>query len=129
MLHHPYSFRSTIDENAIPLKQICVLSYLCLLLTKVLFETSFKSFQYNTEGRRLSNYSIKLMLCSHFRSSYKGLCQNKKHEFDQYTKDTRNILFEVKCLAKIFILWSRDKSELSVSYFYTFILDSYYLVL
>ena len=73
-------------KNPIPLQQICVLSYLCLLLTKVLFGTSFKSFQYNTEGRRLSNYSIKLILCSHYRSSCKGLCQNKKHEFDQYTK-------------------------------------------
>ena len=48
--------------------------------------TSFKSFQYNTEGRRLSNYSIKLILCSHYRSRCKGLCQNKKHEFNQYTK-------------------------------------------
>ena len=86
MLHHPYSYRSTIEKTPIPLQQICVLSYLCLLLTKVLFETSFKSFQYNTEGRRLSNYSIKLILCSRYRSSCKGLCQNKKHEFDQYTK-------------------------------------------
>ena len=86
MLYHPYSYRITIDENPIPLQRICVLSYLCLLLTKVLFETSFKSFQYNTEGRRLSNYSIKLILCSHYRSRCKGLCQNKKHEFDQYTK-------------------------------------------
>ena len=86
MLCHPYSYRSTIDENTIPLQRICVSSYLCLLLTKVLFETSFKSFQNNTEGRRLSNYSIKLILCSHHRSRCKGLCQNKKHEFDQYTK-------------------------------------------
>ena len=86
ILYHPYSYRITIDENPIPLQRICVLSYLCLLLTKVLFETSFKSFQYNTEGRRLSNYSIKLILCSHYSSSCKGLCQNKKHEFDQYTK-------------------------------------------
>ena len=73
-------------RNPIPLQRICVLSYLSLLLTKVLFETSFKSFQYNTEDRRLSNYSIKLILCSHYRSRCKGLCQNKKHEFDQYTK-------------------------------------------
>ena len=86
MLYHPYSYRITIDENQIPLQPICVLSYLCLLLTNVLFETSFKSFQYNTEGRRLSNYSIKLILCSQHRSSCKGLCQNKKHEFGQYTK-------------------------------------------
>ena len=86
MLHHPYSYQSTIDKNPIPLQRICVLSYLCLLLTKVLFETSFKSVQYNTEGRRLSNYSIKLILCSHNRSRCKGLCQNYKHEFDQYTK-------------------------------------------
>ena len=86
MLYNPYSYRITIDENPIPLQRICVLSYLCLLLTKLLFETSFKSFQYNTEGRRLSNYSIKLILCSRYRSRYKGLCQNKKHEFDQYTK-------------------------------------------
>ena len=85
-LYHQYSYRFTIDENPIPLQRICVLSYLCLLLTKVLFETSLKSFQYNTEGRRLSNYSIKLILCSHYRSMCKGLCQNKKHEFDQHTK-------------------------------------------
>ena len=82
----PPIFISKYHENPIPLQRICVLSYLCLLLTKVLFETSFKSFQYNTEGRRLSNYSIKLILCSHYRSRCKGLCQNKKHEFDQYTK-------------------------------------------
>ena len=86
MLYHPYSYRGTIDENPILLQRICVLSYLCLLLTKVLFETSFKSFQYNTEGRRLSNYSIKLILCSHYRSRCKGLCQNKKYGFDKYTK-------------------------------------------
>ena len=86
MLCHPYSYQITIDENQIPLQRICVFSYLCLLPTKVLFETSFKSFQYNTEGRRLSNYSIKLILCSHYRSRYKRLCQNKKHDFYQYTK-------------------------------------------
>ena len=28
----------------------------------------------------------KLILCSHYRSRYKGLHQNKKHGFDQYTK-------------------------------------------
>ena len=86
MLYHPYSYRIPIDENPIPLQRICVLSYLCLLLTKLLFETSIKSFQYNTEDRRLSNYSIKMILCSHYRSRCKGLCQNKKHAFDQYTK-------------------------------------------
>ena len=79
-------YRITIDENQIPLQRICVLSYLCLLLTKVLFQTSFTSFQYNIEDRSLSNYSIKLILCSHFCSRCKGLCQNKNHEFDQYTK-------------------------------------------
>ena len=82
MLYHQYSYRFTIDENPIPLHRICILSYLCLLLTKVLFET----FQYNNEGRRLSNYSIKLILCSHYRSMCKRLYQNKKHEFDQHTK-------------------------------------------
>ena len=86
MLYHPWSYRITIDESIIPLKRICVLSYLCLRITKVLFETSLKSFQYNTRGRRLSNYLIKLILCSHWRSRYKGLRQNKKHGFDQYTK-------------------------------------------
>ena len=86
MLYHPYPYRITIGESPIPLQRICVSSYLCLLLTKVLFETSFKSFQYNTEGRRLSNYSIKMILCSHYCSRCKGSCQNKKHEFDQYTK-------------------------------------------
>ena len=90
MLYHPYSYQITIDENTTPLQRICVLSYLCLLLTKVktkvLFETLFKSFQYNTEGRRLSNFSINQILCSHYHSSCKGLCQNKKYGFDQYTK-------------------------------------------
>ena len=86
MLCHPYSYWITIDENPIPLQWICVFGYLCLLLTKVLFETSFKSFQYNTEDRRLSNYSIKLILCLQYRSRCKGLCQNKKHEFYKYTK-------------------------------------------
>ena len=81
MLYHPYSSRITIDVNPIRLQQICVLGYLRLLLTKVLFETSFKLFQYNTECRRISNYSIKLILCSHYRSKCKGLCQNKKHEY------------------------------------------------
>ena len=86
MLCHPWSDRINIDESPIQLQRICVLSYLCLPLTKVLFETSLKSFKYNTKGRRLSNYSIKLILCSHCRSMYKGLCQNKKHGFGQYTK-------------------------------------------
>ena len=86
MLCHPYSYRITIDKKPIPLQRICVLSNPCWLLTKVLFETSFKSFQNITEGRRISNYSIKLILCSHYRSRCKGLYQNKKHEFDQYTK-------------------------------------------
>ena len=86
MLYHPYPYRITIDKNPIPQQQICVLSYLCFFLTKVLFETSFKSFQNNTEVRRLSNYSIKLIKCSHYRSMRKGLCQNKKHKFDQYIK-------------------------------------------
>ena len=62
------------------------MSYFSLFLTKVLFEISFKSFEYNTEDRRLSNYLIKLILCSRFRLRCKGLCQKKKHEFDQYTK-------------------------------------------
>ena len=86
MLCHPYSYRITIYENPIPLQRICVFSYLCLLLTKVLFETSFKPFHYNTEGRRLSNYSVKLILFSHYGSRCEGLCQNKKHEFYQFTK-------------------------------------------
>ena len=86
MLYYPYSYRITIDENPIPLQRICVLSYLCLLLTQVLFQTPFKSSQYNTERRRLSNYSIKLILCSDNRSRCKGMCQNKKHKFGQYTK-------------------------------------------
>ena len=86
MLYYPWSYRITIDESLILLKRICVLSYLCLRLTKVMFETSLKSFQYNNKGRRLSNYLIKLILCSHRRSRCKGLFQNKKHGFDQYTK-------------------------------------------
>ena len=102
MLYHPLSYRITIDENPIPLRRIRVLSYLCLLLTKVLFETSLKSFQYNTKGRRLSNYSIKLILCSHCRSMYKGLCQNKKHGFDQYTKGGHF------CAAHMALMYSRQ---------------------
>ena len=69
---HPYSYQIIIDENPIPLQWICVLSYLCLPLIKVLFETSFKSFLYNTEGRRLSKYSIKLIWCPHYRSRFNG---------------------------------------------------------
>ena len=84
MMYHPYSYRITIDENQFPLQRICVLSYLGWLLSKVLFETSFKSFQYKTKGRRLSNNSIKLILCSHYLSRYRGLCQNKKAWIDQY---------------------------------------------
>ena len=76
--HHRWKPYSTKTD-------LCM-SYLCLRLTKVLFETSLKSFQYNTKDRRLSNYLIKLILCSHCRSRYKGLFQNKKHGFDQYTK-------------------------------------------
>ena len=89
MLYHPWSYGITIDENPIPLNRICVLSYLCLLLTKVLLETSFKSFQYNTKGRRLSDYSIKLILYFHYRSRYKEQCQNKK------SMDLTNIQREV----------------------------------
>ena len=82
MLYHPLSYRITIDENQIPLKWICVLSYRCLLLTKLCLK-----LQYNTKGRRLLNYLIELILCSHYRSRYKELCQNKKKlVFDQYTK-------------------------------------------
>ena len=105
ILYFPYSYRITIDENPIPLQQICVLCYLCLLLTKVLFETPFKSFQYNTEGRRLANYSIKLILCSRYRSRYKGLCQDKKHEFDQYTKGGHF------CAAHIALMYKRSSSS------------------
>ena len=102
MLYHPYSYRITIDENPNSLQRICVLSYFSLLLTKVQFETSFKSFQYNTEGRRLSNYPIKLILCSHYRSRCKGLCQNKKHEFDQYTKGGHF------CAAHMALIWVKS---------------------
>ena len=52
MLYHPWSYRIAIDEIPIPLKRICVLSYLYLLIAKVLFETSLKSFQYNTKDQR-----------------------------------------------------------------------------
>ena len=41
-----------------------VLSYLCLLPIQVLFETMFRSFEYNIKGKSLSNYSIKL-ICVH----------------------------------------------------------------
>ena len=88
-LYHPWSYRITINENPVPLMLICKVSDLCLLLTKVLSETSFKSFQYNTKGSRLSNYSIKLILCSHYRSRYKmyeELCQNINHWFGHFAK-------------------------------------------
>ena len=104
ILYHPNSYRITIDKNPIPLIRICVLSYLCLLLTKALFESSFKSFQYNTEDRRLSNYSIKLILCSHYRSRYKRLCQNKKHEFDQYAKGGHFCAAHMALIIKISML-------------------------
>ena len=111
MLYHPYSYRITIDENLIPLKRsICVLSYLCLRLTKVLFETSLKSFQYNTKGRRLSNYLIKLILCSHCCSRYKGLCQNKKHAFDQYTKGGHFCAAHIALTRKILIHFKQYES-------------------
>ena len=42
MLYHPWSYRIPIDENQILLKLICVLIYLCLFVTKLLFDTSFK---------------------------------------------------------------------------------------
>ena len=48
---------------------LCVLGYLCSPLTKVLFETSFKQFQYNTKGRRLSNHLVKLIFNSPGRMS------------------------------------------------------------
>ena len=38
------NYQFTIDKNPIPQQRIRVLSYPCLLLTKVLFETSFQSF-------------------------------------------------------------------------------------
>ena len=62
-----------------------------LLLTKVLFQTSFTSFQYNTEGRRLSNYSIKLILCSRHRSRCKGLCVKIKSM--NLTNIQRDVIF------------------------------------
>ena len=36
MLYHLWSYRITIDETPIPLKRICVLNYLCLLLSNLL---------------------------------------------------------------------------------------------
>ena len=65
ILYHPYSYRITIDENPIPLQRIFVLSYLCLLLTKVLFETSLKSFPYNTEGRYIYQSIQSNWFCVH----------------------------------------------------------------
>ena len=56
------------------------------ILKRVLFGTLFKCIQYNTKGRRILNDSIELILCSHYRSRYKGLGQNKKHGFDLYAK-------------------------------------------
>ena len=91
MLYHPWFYRITMDENPIPLKCINVLSNLCLRLTKVQFETSFKSFQYNTKGRRLSNHSIKMILCSHYRSSYIRGCVNI--ESMDFTNIPREVTF------------------------------------
>ena len=50
--------------------------------TTLQFEESCKSFLYNTKGRRLSNYSFKLISCSHYPSSWKGLYQNKLKRMD-----------------------------------------------
>ena len=36
---------------------LCVLGYLRLLLTKALFETSFKSFKYNAKGKRIKLFN------------------------------------------------------------------------
>ena len=65
-------------------------------------------FNTNTEGRRLSNYSIKLILCSHYRSRCKGLCQDEKREFDQYTKGghfcAAHMALRREAVAKLFYL-------------------------
>ena len=127
MLYNPYSYRITIDEKPIPLQRICVLSYRCLLLTKVLFETSFKSFQYNTEVRHLSNYSIKLILCSHCLSMCKGLCQNKKQVFDQYTKGGNfcaahmtlsKSLYIFQLLGEFHCWWTKESPRAHLAKFY-----------
>ena len=77
--YHRWKSKSTTND-------LCIELSFFLILTKLLFETSFMSFQYNTKGRRLSNYSIKQILCSYYRSRYNGLCQNKKHGFGQNAK-------------------------------------------
>ena len=41
IMYHPWSYRIAIDEKPIPPRLLCVLNYLCLPLTKVLFEASF----------------------------------------------------------------------------------------
>ena len=82
MLYHPLSYGITIDENPIPLKSI-----LCLLLIKVLFETSSRSFQYDTKDRRQiiqSNYYI-VVYCVHIIAQGKRGCV-KKYLFGQYAK-------------------------------------------
>ena len=83
----PWSYRIAIDENTIPQKRICVLSYLCLLLTKVLFETytvQVVSIQYQRQTSIKLFNQIDCVFTLSLR--YKGLCHNKKHGFDQYTK-------------------------------------------
>ena len=59
---------------------------LCALLTKVLFETSFKSFQYNTKDRCIK--LVNLIDCM-FTLSFKveGLYQNNNHGFHQEKKE------------------------------------------
>ena len=71
-------------KKTLPLGKLSALSFLFLLLGKVLFETSFNSFQCNTKDSGLSNYSIKLILCSHYCSSYELLCQNKSMDLAIY---------------------------------------------
>ena len=77
MLYPQYSYRITIEENPMPLQRNCALRYhLCLLLAKVWKIVQVVSIQF--WRKTAINYSIKPILCSHYRSRCKGLCQNKK---------------------------------------------------
>ena len=77
MLHHPWSYRFTIDENPIPLKRMCVLKHSSSRLNTIPKADAYQIIQSN-------------LFCVHIIvqgvTRYKGLCQNNKHGFDQYTK-------------------------------------------
>ena len=63
------------------------------------------SFQYNTKGRRLSNYLIKQILCLHYRSRCKGLCQNNYYYVLQFvvSMGTNTSRATISCILSLFL--------------------------